>query len=259
MAERGKVFYQMVRERVAEVFHQTRERKGDVALVAGCGVGACLVPLLRDFDHIIGVDPDLEVLILCKRAAEDLGATNVTLFQGIAQDLPLDDKCVDFIIAEDVIEHLIDIDSAFSELGRVLAVDGVFVGNSVNRYNLLRPEPHVKLWFMGLLPRALQKRYARWRRGVEGYDVWVRPPSYYELLSAVRRGIGPQSRVVFPKAAAFGFPAFFDRVLEVIEKIKPLEVMLLWIFPAHLVVGRRTAPLKATVKEPIRKRAAVGG
>lgn len=239
MLERGRLFYRMVRDRLGELLYEPRRRRG-VALVAGCGVGACLYPLVGDFDHIIAIDPDLEVLILAKRAVEDMGASNVTFLQGIAQDMPIRDSCVDFIIAEDVIEHLIDIDTAFSEFGRVLAAGGVFAGNSVNRYNLLRPEPHVKLWFLGLLPRSLQKRYARWRRGIDGYDVWVRPPSYYALKNAVRRGVGPESCVVFPKASAFGFPAWIDRVLQVLERARPLAVLLLWIFPSHLAVARRS-------------------
>jgi ubiquinone/menaquinone biosynthesis C-methylase UbiE len=142
MLERGGAFYAMVRGRQREFYEAAT---GEVALVVGCGAGASMLALAPDFDLVVGIDPCLDDLILAKKAAEERGIMNLVLIQGYAQRLPLGDASVDFVIAEDVIEHLFDLDAAFAEIGRVMAAGALFGGNSVNRYNLLRPEPHVRL------------------------------------------------------------------------------------------------------------------
>lgn len=236
MRERGKTFYKMVQQRLGE-FYKTPSNR--VALVVGCGSGSSLIAIANDFDVVIGIDPKLEDLILARKAADEMGVRNIVLLQGIAQRLPVVDTCVNFAIAEDVVEHLFDIDTAFAEIGRVMAGDGVFGANSVNRYNLLRPEPHVNLWFLGFLPRSLQGPYARWRRQFDGYEKSACLPSYNALKRALRLGFGREGRIVFPKMAAYGMPAKLDPVFRALERIPILSVPLLWIFPAHLAIGRR--------------------
>lgn len=237
MANRGGAFYRMVADRLAE--HWPPPRPG-CALAVGCGAGAGIRELAADFERVIGIDPDLGDLILAKKAAEEHGiAERVTLVQGYAQAMPLADGSVDLAVAEDVIEHLIDLEGAFVELGRVLAPGGQFAGNAVNRYNMMRPEPHVRLWFSGFLPRALQGRYARWRRQFHGYDEHCRLPSWRELSRALRRGFGVGGRVVFPGVEVYGFPAALDRVLRILERLGPLSLPLLWVFPSHLAIARK--------------------
>lgn len=236
MAERGQGFYQMVRGRVEE-FYDLGDT--ELAVAIGCGAGSSMLATARDFGHTIGVDPSLPDLILAKKAVQEAGLDGrVTLIQGYAQAMPLAAGTVDFVIAEDVLEHVIDLDGTLREIGRVLRRGGVFAGNSVNRYNMLRPEPHVKLWFLGFLPRAWQPAYVRWRRGFAGYGEDARLPSYRELRAALRNGLGPDSRIVFPGVETFGFPAALDRILRAVEKLGPAAAVALWVFPSHLVLGR---------------------
>ena len=236
MTERGKGFYDMARKR-AEAAHGPLGRER--ALAIGCGVGASMIPLAKDFGHTIGIDPSLPDLILAKKAAIEAGvADRITLIQGHVQRMPLPAESIDFAVAEDVLEHVMDLDGAMRDIGRVLRRQGVFIGNSVNRFNMLRPEPHVKLWFLGFLPRRWQAPYARWRRDFIGYDRGTNLPSYWELRGALRRGIGSGGQVTFPDVATFGFSPKLGRVLDVIERIPPVAVPLLWIFPSHLAVGR---------------------
>jgi 2-polyprenyl-3-methyl-5-hydroxy-6-metoxy-1,4-benzoquinol methylase len=151
MSERGKHFYDMARRRAVAAYGPLERGR---ALAIGCGVGASLIPMARDFGHTVGVDPSLPDLILAKRAAIEAGvADRITTIQGHAQSMPLRAKSIDFALAEDVLEHVMDLENAMRDIGRVLQREGVFVGNSVNRFNMLRPEPHVKLWFLGFLPR----------------------------------------------------------------------------------------------------------
>jgi SAM-dependent methyltransferase len=239
MAERGNRFYEMVQRRMGVQYPATLKR---VALVVGCGVGASLMAVARDFDQVIGLDPSLEDLILARKALDEAGVENVVLLQGIAQRMPLADGSIDFAIAEDVVEHLHDIEGAFHDIQRVLAAGGQFAASSVNRFNLLRPEPHVKLWLLGLLPRRWQAPYAKWRRGFVNYDQSVCLPSYSRLRRALRSSWGEECGVIFPGMSAYDMPAAIDRVLAWLEPRRWLAVPLLAIFPVHLAVARRSGP-----------------
>ena len=183
MTERGKAFYDMALKR-AEAIYGPLERER--ALAIGCGVGASMIPMASDFGHTVGIDPFLPDLILAKKAALEAGISDrITLIQAYVQRMPLPAQSIDFALAEDVLEHVMDLEGALQDIGRVLRSEGVFIGNSVSRFNMLRPEPHVKLWFMGFLPRSWQASYARRRRGLSGYDNYTNLPSYWKLRVGV--------------------------------------------------------------------------
>jgi SAM-dependent methyltransferase len=235
-AVRGKLFYDMARKRAEAAFGPLGREQ---ALAIGCGVGGAMMPLAKDFRHTVGIDPSLPDLILAKKAAIEAGlADRITLIQGYAQRMPLPADSIDFALAEDVIEHVMDLAGTMQDVGRVLSSQGGFVGNSANRFSLLRPEPHVKLWFLGFLPRRRQAAYALRRRGFTGYDQDIRLISYWELRAALRTGIGSDSHITFPDVTAFGFSPKLGRILDVIERFPPIAVPLLWIFPSHLALGR---------------------
>lgn len=237
MREGGDAFLRMARARLAECWPAPRP---GLALVVGCRSGSAMFDLAGEFERVVGIDPDLADLILAKKAAEERGvAERITLAQGYAQSLPMAEGVVDLVIAEDVLEHVIDLETTFAELGRVLRPGGQFAGNCVNRYNLLRPEPHVRLWLVGCLPRALQGRYVLWRRRFRRWDEHTLLPSWRELRRAMRSGLRAGGRVVFPGVRAYGFPAGLDRVLRALERLGPLALPLLWIFPSHLAIARK--------------------
>jgi SAM-dependent methyltransferase len=236
MAERGNRFYEMVQRRMGARYPAPKHQS---VLVVGCGVGASLMAVARDFDQVIGLDPSLEDLILARKALDEARVDNVMLVQGYAQQMPLRDGSIDFAIAEDVVEHLHDIEGAFRDIQRVLAEGGQFAASSVNRFNLLRPEPHVKLWLLGSLPRRLQAPYARWRRGFANYDQSVCLPSYRRLRRALKASWGEDCGVIFPGMSAYDMPVALDRVLAWLEPRHWLAVPLLAIFPVHLAVARR--------------------
>jgi SAM-dependent methyltransferase len=245
MAERGSRFYEMVLRRMGAQYAAPMKR---VALVVGCGVGASLMAVARDFELVIGLDPSLEDLILARKALDEATVHNVVLLQGIAQQMPLRSDCIDFAIAEDVVEHLHDIEGAFHDIQRVLAAGGQFGASSVNRFNLLRPEPHVKLWLLGVLPRRWQAPYAKWRRGFANYDKSVCLPSYRRLSRALRESWGDECGVIFPGMSAYDMPAALDRVLAWLEPRRWLAAPLLAIFPVHLAVARRPGPVAGAAR-----------
>src|SRR3954453_6796578 len=57
-------------------------------LDAGCGPGILTVRLAPLFAEAVGLDPDIHMLAEGRRAAEDLGLTNIQWVQARAEDLP---------------------------------------------------------------------------------------------------------------------------------------------------------------------------
>jgi ubiquinone/menaquinone biosynthesis C-methylase UbiE len=209
-----------------------------LALDLGCGYGTSSVVLARRFDHVVGVDPYLPVLLLARKCLEDRGLDNVTLVQAYAQRLPLADGCIDYAVAQNVIEHLIDVRPAFDEARRVLRPGGCFCGDSRNRYDLVFPEPHVKLRWVGLFPRRLQAWYVRAVKNVSYGEAHARLLSWRELRGSARQAFGRSARVVLPLVSAYGQPAYLDRWIERIESIPLVRGVAPLLFPAHLLVAR---------------------
>ncbi|MGH7865018.1 MAG: class I SAM-dependent methyltransferase [Candidatus Binataceae bacterium] len=54
----------------------------------GCGTGQLAIPMARRFQHVVAVDPEVEMLIEGRAAAERAGATNVTWLEGNSTALP---------------------------------------------------------------------------------------------------------------------------------------------------------------------------
>jgi ubiquinone/menaquinone biosynthesis C-methylase UbiE len=240
MTERGRAFYRMARATA-----ESRDASGigkDCAIALGCGVGASMVPMSSDFARVIGVDPSLPDLVLARKACDELGITNITLAHCYGERMPISSGTADVVIAENVLEHVADLGSVLTEVGRVLKPGAAFVGDCANRFNILRPEPHVQLYWVGLLPRKWQASYVMWRKNFTDYDRSVHLKSYRQLLSALRDKLGPESTIEFPNAVAFGFSRRIDDVLGLIKRVLPLKVMLLWIFPVFVAVGRRSRP-----------------
>lgn len=237
MMERGRAFYEMAR---AYAESQEASIGSSHAIALGCGVGASMLCMARDFDHVIGIDPSLPDLVLARKTCDELGITNVTLAHCLGERMPVQYGKADLIIAENVLEHVPDLGSVLKEVGRALKPGAIFVGDCANRFNILRPEPHVHLWGVGLLPRKCQAPYVKWRRNFDGYDRTVHLKSYRQLLVEMRKRVGTESTVELPKAAAFGFSRRIDTVLGLINRVSLLKVLLLWIFPVFVAVGRRS-------------------
>ncbi len=126
----------------------------------------------------------------------DRGLSNVTLVQASAHELPFRDRVLDYVQAINVIEHVFRPEHFFKEIRRVLAPDGIFCGDSRNRFDAFFPEPHVKLMWVGFLPRQLMDRYVRLRTGF-GYGRKYLL-SYFELSRALTRSFGSAYRSPCP-------------------------------------------------------------
>lgn len=107
---RSQKMLDMFRKRFIELFSLP---EFGVALDIGCGIGASSFLLASQFDQVVGIDVDLISLILARKFLEEQGVNNVVLAQAYAQKIPLPDESVHYAAAQNVVEHLFDVESAF--------------------------------------------------------------------------------------------------------------------------------------------------
>lgn len=91
----------------------------------GCGTGTFAIALAaqRADAHVIGVDGDPEILAMAQGKA---GANAVEWNEGLAQELPLDDRSVDVVTMSLVLHHLQPQDKreALAEVRRIIKPGG---------------------------------------------------------------------------------------------------------------------------------------
>lgn len=144
-----------------------REPQSGIAVDLGCGVGGLVPVLATEMPHVIGVDIAMEELVLARKYLEEQKVDNATLVCADAETLPLAPGRISLVNATNVIEHVRDQGQVIARVFELLLPGGVFAFDSPNRWDLVGPEPHVGVRFVGLWPRALQEPYVRLVSGKE--------------------------------------------------------------------------------------------
>jgi 2-polyprenyl-3-methyl-5-hydroxy-6-metoxy-1,4-benzoquinol methylase len=163
-----------------------RDLSGARMLEAGCGSGGALPRLARSFRQVAGVDPDLPALLIAaKRCHEHSVSDRVVLVAGLLEQRIWPRGEFDAIKCTDVIEHVADPDAAARTMAEALAPRGVAFVLTPNRWSVLGPEPHVRLWGVQFLPRRLADAYVRRRIGIRYSDI-ARLLSYRGLMRVLR-------------------------------------------------------------------------
>lgn len=233
---RGAQFTTMFLDRLATRFSLPDSQ---VALDLGCGSGASLVTLGNQFTHVLGIEPQLNELLLAKKFCEEQGIHNVTFAQAYAQHLPFLASQISFVTAQNVLEHVFTVDEALIEIARVLKPKGCFAADSRNRFDLFLPEPHVKVRWVGLFPRAWANTYVRWRIGIDYDFAHAQLLSYWDLRRGLSRAFRSRYEIAFPQVSAYNFPPQLDHVFTQLEKIRFIAKPVLIIFPSHLVLAQK--------------------
>jgi ubiquinone/menaquinone biosynthesis C-methylase UbiE len=200
-------------------------RADGAALDLGCGMGSALFAMARRAGLAIGLDILLSDLLLAKKRFADAGIGNVAFVCGSATELPFADESFDLLNATDVVEHMPDQREFLSEARRVMRPGACFFFNSPNRFSLLTPEPHVRLWGVGWLPRRWMQPYVRWRRG-EPYR-GKRLLSLFELRRLMRSAF----------ARSFAIRALAPRRGAARALLAPIETLAKPILPQHNVLA----------------------
>ena len=119
-----------------DAFYRTRDviRRRELALAAldaqpadvvvdiGCGPGFYVAALAEQAGSVTGIDPSPSMLAVAAR--KTVGHRNVTLLEGAATPLPLEDASVDRALSVQVFEYIADVPAALAEIHRVLRPGG---------------------------------------------------------------------------------------------------------------------------------------
>ena len=201
-----------------------------VALDLGCGMGSALFALAGRARLAVGLDILLTDLLLAKKRFAEAGIANVAFVCGSALELPLAEESCDVLNATDVIEHVPDPPRFLAEGRRVMRPGGIFFFNSPNRFSLFTPEPHVKLWWVGWLPRRWMEPYVRWRRG--------KPYRGKRLLSL--REVRRMARAAFGRD--FAVRSFLPRRGATRALARAAELIGRPVLPQHNVLAWKPGP-----------------
>lgn len=119
------------------------------ALDFGCAEGAFLPSLSRAFERVVAVDMDVAA---AQAVSRHYRLANTSVVCAKAPHLPFPDASFDFIVAADVLEHLLDLSPVAAELDRVLAPGGrlvvsapsenVFYALGRKVFGFTKPEDH---------------------------------------------------------------------------------------------------------------------
>lgn len=227
-------------EKMTKMFINNADvKKWEVALDFGCGSGASLNVLSRHFKHVIGVDASIGQLLLAKKSLQKKAPYH--LFCAYGEKLPFQDNSLDYIQALNVIEHLEDVTKVMQEIKRCLVENGIFTGDSRNRYDLFAPEPHSGIRFLGFLPRSLIPRYVNWRCDADYESTYLL--SWWELRRYLRKVFKPDEiKITVPDISAYGYDG---RLLNIFNKVKNLVLLrefLLYFFIAHQITISKKYP-----------------
>lgn len=100
------------------------------ALDIGFGTGFPLTELamrLGATSTVYGIDLWKEAIERAKRKIECYNITNIKIFEGVAESIPLENESIDLIVSNNGINNVSDIDKVFSESSRILKSGGQFV------------------------------------------------------------------------------------------------------------------------------------
>ena len=147
--------------RLESLLKFSREVRRERALDFGCGEGAFLPSLCRSFVNVVGVDMDVAA---AGAVAGHYGLNNLSLLRAKAPHLPFAGGTFDFIVAADVLEHLVDLEPVVEELGRLLASGGRLVVSAPSEnvlyelgrklFGFTKPEDHYHL------PKDIEEKLA---------------------------------------------------------------------------------------------------
>lgn len=110
-------------EKIKQYFLDT-DLQGKTLLDVGAGSGYVAVELARRGVNVIACDLSPQAIKNLETYKKKLGLTNLRLIICNAEELPLNDESVDYLVANALLEHLPNERKAISQWKRVLKKDG---------------------------------------------------------------------------------------------------------------------------------------
>ncbi len=212
----------------------------------GCGTGGLLAAASGQFKTTVGIDPSLQRLVIARKRLNELGL-EPPLCCGCAEYLPFRDEWFDLILAGDVIEHVRDPISVLRECRRVLRRDGVLFIATPNRFSLT-PEPHVRVWGVGFLPRRWMDHYVRLIRGIPYRD--IKNLSFFELKRLLKKSFWDDHQILLPsitKTELNDFSSLEKKLVVIYDWIRKIPALRLLLYLAgpffHVICRLKSTPL----------------
>lgn len=130
------------RLRLEDIRNTMLEKKGTAAVDLGCGSGAMLALLCRNFSRVVGVDILQKNLAQAHKLCRQMKIKPV-LKKGDMQKLDFKANTFDFGVATESMEHLPSMQKGFDELFRVLKKNGCAIVTVPNSQSILWKLVHV--------------------------------------------------------------------------------------------------------------------
>jgi len=155
-------FYNLLREK----FPSKKPRILDV----GCGGGILTNEIASAGFETMGIDIAKNSLQAARQNANQRGISSVKYSYGSAYSIPFADASFDVVLISDVLEHLLDLRTAISEIRRVLKPNGILLFDTINRTHfsywitiffaekvlrLFGPVDHLHDWTLYITPDEL--------------------------------------------------------------------------------------------------------
>lgn len=100
------------------------------ALDIGFGTGFPLTEIalrLGESSTVYGIDPWSDAIIRAKKKIEYYRISNIKIFEGFAESIPLDDSSIDLIVSNNGINNVSDINRVIAECSRISKSGGQFI------------------------------------------------------------------------------------------------------------------------------------
>lgn len=149
-----------------------RSVSGKTALDVGCGGGILAEEFAAAGFSVSGIDPSENSIRTAKDHARQNGL-DIRYETGTAEKLPYPDNSFDVVYCCDVLEHVRDVNTAISEISRVLKSGGMFFFDTINRTPLSKLII-IKLWQEWRSTALVQP-------GLHVYDMFIRPDELKEI------------------------------------------------------------------------------
>lgn len=145
---------------IARVRTVTALPKSARILDIGSAQGLFLIACARRGFDAVGVEPDATARDVGEQLARECGV-RVTIYEGIAENVPVESNAFDLVHAKSVVEHVDDARAAFAEAFRVLRPGGVFWFNTASSMCPAQSEIRGFPGF-GWYPDPLKRRVMTW-------------------------------------------------------------------------------------------------
>jgi len=142
----------------------------------------------------VGIDIGFRWLIIARKRFEE-AKRSTHLVCCCAESLPFRDQAFNLVVAENLLEHASRPKQCLDEGHRVLSTHGVLFATTWNRLTPA-PEPHVRLWGVGWMPRKIATRYVNFRKSAN-YE-HVRLLSIFALKRMIRRSPFQRCDIILP-------------------------------------------------------------